>query len=55
MQSKVLLKKLKQMERKANGKRRQYVFFGKPSRAELAKLPEGARVIIFVGEDDIPD
>lgn len=55
MQSKVLLKRLKQMERKANGNKRLYVFFGKPSRAELAKLPPSAKAIIFVGEDKIPD
>jgi len=55
MQSKVLLKRLKRLERKAQGNRKYYVFFGQPSRAELAKIPPNAKVIIFVGENEIAD
>ena len=32
-----------------------FVFFGQPKRSELAKLPPNAKVIIFVGEDKIPN
>ena len=52
MQSKVLLKRLKRLERKAQGNQKYYVFFGQPSRAELAKIPPNAKIIIFI-EDDI--
>lgn len=55
MQSKVLLKRLKQLERKTQGNKKYYVFFGQPSRAELAKIPPNAKVIIFVGESEIED
>lgn len=55
MQSKVLLKRLKQLERKSQGNKKHFVFFGQPSKAELAKVPPGAKVHIFVGENEIKD
>lgn len=55
MQNKVLQNRLKRLERKANKGKRHFVFFGQPTRAELAKLPPNANVIIFVGENEIPD
>ena len=55
MQSKVLINRLKKLERKAQGNRRYYVFFRQPSKAELAKLPPNAKLFIFVGEDRIAD
>lgn len=54
MQSKALLTRLKKLERKAMGSRKIFVFFGQPRKAELDRLPPGAKVIIFVGEDKIP-
>lgn len=55
MQSKALLTRLKKLERKAMGGRKIYLFFGQPRKAELDRLPPGAKVIIFVGEDKIPE
>lgn len=54
MQSKALLTRLKKLERKAMGGRKIFVFFGQPRKAELDRLPPGAKVIVFVGEDKIP-
>lgn len=54
MQSKVLLKRLKRLERKAQGNRKYYVFFGEPSKVEKAKIPPTAKVIVFI-EDGIQD
>ena len=55
MQSKVLLKRLKRLERKAQGNRKYYVFFGQPSRAELAKMPPYAKAIILICENEIAE
>lgn len=54
MQSKVLLKRLKRLERKAQGSKKYYVFFGEPSKAEKAKIPPTAKVVVFI-EDGIQD
>lgn len=55
MQSKVLLNRLKKLERKKDRNKYPFVFFGMPSRADLARMPPGARVIIFTDEDKIQD
>lgn len=55
MQNKVLLNRLKKLERKATGGRKYYVFFGQPRRAELNRIPQNANIIVFVGEDKIAD
>lgn len=55
MQNKVLQNRLKRLERWANKDKTHFVFFGQPKRSELAKLPPNAKVIIFVGEDKIPN
>ncbi|BCK85538.1 hypothetical protein MM59RIKEN_28570 [Pusillibacter faecalis] len=55
MQSKTLLKRLKWLERKAYSNQEYYLFFGQPRKSELAKVPQGAKVIIFVGEDELED
>ena len=55
MQNKVLQNRLKRLERRATKDKPHFVFFGQPKRSELAKLPPNAKVIIFVGEDKIPN
>lgn len=55
MQNRVLQNRLKRLERRANKDKTRFVFFGQPKRSELAKLPPNAKVIIFVGEDKIPN
>ena len=46
MQNKVLQNRLKRLERRANKDKTHFVFFGQP---------KNAKVIIFVGEDKIPN
>ncbi len=53
MQSKAMIKRLKRLEQKALKVKPLYIFFGEPSKAELAKVPSGAKVIIFTGEEDL--
>ena len=53
MQSRAMIKRLKRLEQKALKVNPLYVFFGEPSKAELAKLPHGAKVLIFTGEDEL--
>ena len=55
MQSKLLLRRVKRMEKKVFRQQRCFVFFGTPSPEALAKLPPGASIIVFVGEDEIKD
>lgn len=56
MQNKVLLQRVKRLERKlAKENTRFFVFFSMPTKAQLAKIPEGAQVIVFTGEDEIED
>jgi hypothetical protein len=55
MQSKAMIKRLKRLEQKALKVKPLYIFFSEPSKAELAKLPKGAKVIVFIGEDELED
>jgi len=55
MQSKVLLQRVKKLERKLIKDKTVFVFFEEPTAAQLAKIPEGAEVIVFTGEDEISD
>lgn len=53
MQSRALLNRLKRLQRKKLGNKKAYIFFGQPSRSELNGVPPSAKVIIFVGENEI--
>lgn len=55
MQSKVMIQRVKNLEKKIIKKNAQFIFFTEPTEAQLAKLPPGANVIIFTGEDEIKD
>lgn len=55
MQNKVLLQRVKKLEKKLTKDKTLFIFFEEPTKAQLAKLPEGAEVIIYTGEDEIGD
>ncbi|MGI6751543.1 MAG: hypothetical protein ACOX4U_02855 [Anaerovoracaceae bacterium] len=55
MQSKVLLQRVKKLEKKLLKEKTIFVFFEEPTDAQLAKIPEGADVIVYTGEDEIED
>ena len=55
MQSKVLLQRVKKLERKLIKDKTVFVFFEEPTAAQLAKIPEGVDVIVFLDEDKISD
>lgn len=55
MQSKVLLQRVKKLEKKLVKENPLFVFFEEPTAAQLAKIPERAKVIVFLDEDKISD
>lgn len=55
MQNKVIMRRLKRLERKILHNNRAYIFFSMPSNRELANIPANTTVIIFYGEDEIQD
>lgn len=55
MQAKMMLNRLKKIEKKVLKPLGLYVFFGEPSKTELAKLPPNSRIVIFLGEDELKD
>ena len=55
MQSKVLLQRVKKLEKKLVKEKTLFVFFEEPTAAQLAKIPEGADVVVFLDEDKISD
>lgn len=55
MQSKVLLQRVKKLEKKLIKEKTLFVFFEEPTAAQLAKIPEGADVVVYTGEDEIED
>lgn len=55
MQSKVLLQRVKKLEKKLIKEKTLFVFFEEPTQAQLAKIPEGADVVVYTGEDEIED
>lgn len=55
MQAKIMLNKLKKMEKKVLHPCMGYVFFEEPTKLELSKLPPNARIVIFTGEKDIKE
>lgn len=55
MQNKVLLQRVKRLERKLAKEKPLFVFFEEPTAAQLAKIPEGSKVVVFLDEDKISD
>jgi len=55
VQSKAIAQRLKRLEKQTLTIKPLYVFFGEPSNVERAKLPIGAKVLIFTGEDELED
>ena len=55
MQNKVLLQRVKRLERKLVKEKPLFVFFEAPTAAQLAKIPERAKVVVFLDEDKISD
>lgn len=55
MQSKVILQRVKKLEQKLIKQNTQFVFFEEPTETQLAKLPQGANVLIIIGENEIKD
>lgn len=55
MQTKVLLQRLKRLEKKARNPNNIYIFIGTPTKQELNKLNRYAKIIVFTGEEDILD
>lgn len=55
MENKVLLKRVKNLERRLTKNKTLFIFFEEPTKAQLAKLPEGAEVIVYTDEDEIGD
>ena len=55
MQTKLLLQRLKKLEKKVLKINELVIFFGEPSQMVLNKLPLNTKVLIFVGENEIED